>query len=241
MKRREKKEEKRKKSRSLSERARVSFSFVWQREKKVLFRSSLLHKKRGESPSSESTLPSGCCFPSLSIVRAPRERGHTFQLARVVHRNQKLKGQKEETKAPMGGVSGHGQKNKPHKSGRHAGRSAREKHAKSKGRFTIVDFYSLAQEETTRGGGARAEKRRRCRWHQFVFYVRPGPPTATAAGVQASAPPHPPFFLRFSSFNPLYSTPLNKTTTQRPAPRERPSRPLLGGRASSSASWRPRR
>ena len=206
-----------------------------------MFRSSLLHKKRGESPSSESTLPSVCCFPSLSIVRAPRERGHTFQLARVVHRNQKLKGQKEETKAPMGGVSGHGQKNKPHKSGRHAGRSAREKHAKSKGRFTIVDLYSLSQEETTRGGGARAEKRRRCRWHQFVFYVRPGPPTATAAGVQASAPPHPPSFLRFSSFNPLYSTPLHKTTTQRLAPRERPSRPLRGGRASSSASWRPRR
>ena len=48
----------------------------------------------------------------------------------------------------MGGVSGHGQKNKPHKSGRHAGRSAREKHAKSKGAVKAhQSLYSL-----TRGG-----------------------------------------------------------------------------------------
>lgn len=56
----------------------------------------------------------------------------------------------------MGGVSGHGQKNKPHKAGRHAGRSAREKHAKSKGQFLWIVPYCLA-----RGHGERIRNTKR--------------------------------------------------------------------------------
>ena len=59
----------------------------------------------------------------------------------------------------MGGVSGHGQKNKPHKSGRHAGRSAREKHAKSKGRFMID--RSVLSHMRRRRERRRSERKRR--------------------------------------------------------------------------------
>lgn len=97
----------------------------------------------------------------------------------------------------MGGVSGHGQKNKPHKSGRHAGRSAREKHAKSKGGSMIDLSFLTRGDEAKQGAASEGESYREdCEWHQFFSFGRRRLP-----GVNT-----PSFLNNTSSSSPLHFT-----------------------------------